>query len=134
MGSGGNSYRHHPTIRVVSVFDMEENDGERMTSENMPSTKSRYHELKTNPDPFGFILTNEKKAEFRKMDRDFKIGDTLILKEYNPFTAYTGRYLLRKITHIQIGYGIPEGFAMLSIRKLSQEEEADHAAGGGVSC
>ncbi len=100
-----------------------------MISPNAPSTKSRYHELKTNPVPYGFLLTKEKTAEFRKMDRDFKIGDTLILKEYNPFTAYTGRYLLRKITHIQIGYGIPEGYAMLSIRILTPEEEADHSAG-----
>jgi hypothetical protein len=93
------------------------------------TTKSRYHELKTNPDPFGAILMKEKTAEFRKNDRNFKPGDTLILKEYNPFTAYSGRYLLRKVTHIQTGYGIPEGYAMLSMRPLTQDEEADHAAG-----
>jgi len=93
------------------------------------STKSRYHELKTNPDPFGALFTKEKTAEFRKNDRGFKIGDTLILKEYNSFTAYTGRYLLRKVTHIQIGYGIPDGYAMLSVRPLTLDEEADHAAG-----
>lgn len=100
-----------------------------MTSPKEYSTKSRYHELKTNPDPFGYLFTKEKTAEFRKNDRDFKVGDTLILKEYNPFTAYSGRYLLRKVTHIQIGYGIPDGYAMLSIRPLTQDEEADHAAG-----
>jgi len=98
------------------------------------STKSRYHELKTNPDPFGAILTKEKTGEFRKNDRNFKVGDTLILREYNPFSAYTGRYLLRKITHVQIGYGIPDGFAMLSIRSLSSIEVAIHAAGIKEQC
>ena len=100
-----------------------------MTSQKECSTKSRYHELKTNTVPFFALFTKEKTAEFRKNDRNFKVGDTLILKEYDPLTAYTGLYLLRKVTHVQTGYGIPDGYAMLSVRPLTLDEEADHAAG-----
>jgi hypothetical protein len=87
------------------------------------------HELKTDPLPFGCVSLKLKKAEFRKNDRGFKSGDILILKEYNPLMGYSGEYVLRKVTHIQTGYGIPEGYAMLSMRPLTQDEAADHAAG-----
>jgi len=102
-----------------------------MASEKECSTKARYHELKIHPGPFILVLHDLKKAEFRNNDRGFKEGHTLILKEYNPLmAAYTGNYIFRKVTHVQTGYGIPEGYAMLSIRPLTKEEEADHAAGG----
>jgi len=93
------------------------------------STKSRYHELKTNPNPFICVSLDQKRAEFRKNDRDFKVYDTLILREYDVFHGYTGSYELRYITHIQEGYGIPEGYVMLSIRPLTEKEKAYHSAG-----
>ena len=93
------------------------------------STKSRYHELKTAPAPFICVSLDQKRAEFRKNDRDFKVLDTLILREYDIFHGYTGSYELRYITHIQEGFGIPDGYVMLSIRPLTEKEQAYHSAG-----
>jgi len=84
---------------------------------------SRYHELKIDPDPFICVSLDQKRAEFRKNDRDFKVYDTLILREYDVFHGYTGSYELRYITHIQEGYGITEGYVMLSMRPLTRTEK-----------
>ncbi|WP_410744599.1 DUF3850 domain-containing protein, partial [Clostridium neonatale] len=42
------------------------------------------HELKVWPQYFGRILDGSKTFEFRKDDRGFELGDTLILREFEP--------------------------------------------------
>ena len=39
------------------------------------------HELKILPEQFWSVVAGHKKAELRKNDRDFKVGDTIILWE-----------------------------------------------------
>lgn len=75
----------------------------------------KIHELKILPEYFGAVADGTKKAEYRYNDRDFKVGDVLVLKEWTC-TGYTGRRACFKITHILEGvYGLPEGWAILSI-------------------
>lgn len=79
------------------------------------------HELKTHPGPFERILRGAKRAEFRRNDRSFQLGDHLLLKEWDPATAsYTGRDALFEVTDItgDAQFGIPEGFVMMSISPL----------------
>lgn len=76
------------------------------------------HELKTWPDPFEAVWMGSKKAEFRKDDRGFRVGDGLTLKEWVPESEnYTGREIYACITDLRRGpqFGIPEGFVMLSV-------------------
>ncbi len=56
------------------------------------------HELKTLPEYFELVRTEVKNFEVRKNDRDFKVGDLLILKEWNG--EYTGRDQRRKIGYV----------------------------------
>ena len=56
------------------------------------------HELKTLPEYFELVRTEVKNFEVRKNDRDFKVGDLLILKEWDG--EYTGRDQRRKISYI----------------------------------
>ena len=69
----------------------------------------KIHELKTDPEAFGMSFSGCKPWEIRKNDRNFKVGDMLILKE-TRYTGdemkkgrpieYTGRELSRLINYI----------------------------------
>ena len=60
------------------------------------------HELKSWPRFFQAIVDGEKKHDLRsKIDRDFKIGDILKLREYDPFgDGYSGREFYVEVTYI----------------------------------
>lgn len=79
------------------------------------------HELKTINPHFKNLWCGVKKFEIRKNDRDFKEGDVLILKEYEPESdTYTGRFLKCRITHVladdDYPMGLKEGYCILSLR------------------
>lgn len=81
----------------------------------------RAHELKLNREYFTEVLKGNKTAELRKDDRDYRIGDKIILKEWLPRKkTFTGRVIVKKITHITwISQWVPgseEGWAVLSMR------------------
>ena len=83
-----------------------------------------HHELKTWSEYFIAILSGEKKFEVRKNDRDYKVGDTLILKEWDNFIEhYTGATLEVKVKYILYGakFGIEEGYCVMSIEKMPHE-------------
>lgn len=49
------------------------------------------HELKTWPAFFWPVVHGDKTFELRKNDRDFQVGDVLVLREWDPVTEqYTG--------------------------------------------
>ncbi len=59
------------------------------------------HELKTWPVYFQAIVDRKKRFEIRFNDRNFKEGDTLILREFNPKQRhYTGRKVLVNVLYI----------------------------------
>lgn len=90
----------------------------------------RVHELKADPIPFTAVLSGEKVAEVRVNDRDFQAGDVLRMREYDrswhheptgdgwnlvSHRGYTGRECTRTVTHVQTGYGLPDGLVVLSL-------------------
>lgn len=60
------------------------------------------HDLKSWPRFFTAIMAGEKQYDLRDIrDRDFKIGQVVRLREWDPNGAgYTGRHLLMRITYI----------------------------------
>lgn len=84
------------------------------------------HTLKCDPGPFEFVWNGTKRAEVRRNDRGFEVGDTLLLLETNGLVRgeplFTGRRVRARITHKQDGYGIPEPFCVLSLRITSRTE------------
>jgi hypothetical protein len=77
--------------------------------------KAQTHTLKTEHEAWMAVREGTKTAEFRRDDRGFQVGDLLRLKHGTDLA--TGLVLHRRITHIVRGpaFGIPEGYAMLSI-------------------
>lgn len=83
---------------------------------------AREHRLKCWPESFGAIIAGSKRAEYRKNDRGFQLGDLLFLEEWHPGTEeYTGAVEEVRVTHILYGpdYGVPEGYVVMSIRSSS---------------
>lgn len=77
------------------------------------------HALKTHPPHFADVLAGLKRAELRKDDRGFAIGDLLVLQEYeprSPRSGYTGRAVTVRVTHVLAGFeGLAPEWVMLSI-------------------
>lgn len=73
---------------------------EAQKSENARSAVT--HELKCWPKFFAAIARGEKRHDLRRAtDRDFRLGDRLLLREFDPERdAYTGKTQLVTITYI----------------------------------
>lgn len=57
------------------------------------------HELKILPEFFEAVTSGRKQFEIRKNDRDFKVGDYIILREWGT-KEYTGNSYKAEITYI----------------------------------
>lgn len=73
------------------------------------------HQLKILPEYFQAVIDGRKKAELRTNDRDFKVGDYLLLVEWDGGTdEYTGRKIGVEISDItQCDFAAPQ-LVMLS--------------------
>jgi hypothetical protein len=95
--------------------------------------KQEEHELKTWTAPFQAMLDGVKRFEFRKNDRDYRVGNVLRLREWNPDTGYTGRELRAKVTWmLTSGFGLPDGYCVMSIvfSSASHHTDAEYLALG----
>jgi hypothetical protein len=89
------------------------------TEEKTPSR--REHDLKLAEDLFSAISTGVKSFELRRNDRDFQVGDELVLRSWNG-TSYTGESCRVVVTYVIDGerFGaLQPGFVCMSIRVLS---------------
>jgi hypothetical protein len=93
----------------------------------------RVHELKSWPEFYEAVASDEKKFEYRKNDRLFNKGDIIHLREFNPVdNTYTGRELFVKVDYIwpstnkekvdAMNWGIqiypPNDYVLMSISKV----------------
>lgn len=79
------------------------------------------HELKLLKEYFEDVLLGLKTFELRKNDRNYKVGDILVLREYDQIEEdYTGRKVKRVVTYILKGgnYGLDENFVIIGIKNL----------------
>ena len=83
---------------------------------------NKVHELKKWPEFFEAAKAGLKPFEIRRHDRNFEVGDVLILKEWFPppnFTShYSGRILPRTITYIFSGgqFGLDPDYVILGVK------------------
>lgn len=82
------------------------------------------HDLKVWPEYYAPLDRGEKTLELRLNDRNYQVGDVLLLREYEPMGAdYTGRECRRLITHIvHGGEWLRAGYVAMSIREYDNEQ------------
>lgn len=66
----------------------------------MENLNTKTHYLKIKPRYFDDIILNHKRFEVRKNDRDYNVGDLLILREFDKYGDYTGRDIHARIVYI----------------------------------
>lgn len=87
------------------------------------------HELKTWPKYFAAVRSGQKRFEIRRNDRDFKVGDILVLREFDPESeTYTGQVEERQITFLlsEEDYGgVIHGFVAIGFGEIAPHPDAD---------
>jgi len=92
------------------------------------------HKVKSWPQFFEATLSGAKTHEVRRLaDRDYRVGDRLLLQEYDPTTeTYSGRELVVRITYMTSAEApcalseecLHPDFCILSIVKVSRRSDA----------
>jgi hypothetical protein len=80
----------------------------------------RAHRLKIWPAQFAAIENGFLRTQLRRADRDYRVGDKLLLTEFDPGAdKLTGRYCGVEVTHILTTadhpHGLLDDFVLLSI-------------------
>lgn len=76
------------------------------------------HELKTWPEPFNAVWRGVKPYEVRRNDRDYRVGDTVILREWLlEGHFYTHREIQGRITYLTPGgeWGLPDDLCVFAL-------------------
>lgn len=83
----------------------------------------KVHNLKTLPKYFKAQILGTKQFEIRKNDRDFHVGDVLVLNEWSNDIGYTATVLYVRVTYILDKFeGLKDGFVVLGTEPLTKEE------------
>lgn len=73
------------------------------------------HTLKSQPASFREIAEGRKNFDLRRDDREFKVGDIVLLREYDPEKGYTGFCLYKDIKYVTNAAlsGLAEGYCIV---------------------
>ena len=89
----------------------------------MKNRRLKTHTIKCWPQFFGPVADGSKTFEIRKNDRDYRVGDTLVIQEWCPkkrdFTSHECRAVISYLTEWQQH----KGNVVLGIKLLAQDTE-----------
>jgi hypothetical protein len=92
--------------------------------------KRRVHYLKCVQPHYADVVSGRKRVEIRKSDRDFRVGDLLLLREYDPSGQF-GRYystaeVAYEVTDILAAFeGLQPGWVAMSIVEFDGFEDLE---------
>jgi len=82
------------------------------------------HYLKTWPEYFRTMKNGSKTFEMRENDRDYSVGDILVLQEYDPEKGYTGSDdITLDVTYV-LGRQpfVPEGYVCMAVKEKARSQ------------
>ena len=88
------------------------------------------HELKILPEYYEAVVKREKTFEIRKNDRGFRVGDTIVLREWDG-EHYTGRSVSRYVNYILYDWqdGLKNGYCIMNLKISSAKAVLDQQKG-----
>lgn len=83
----------------------------------MERKRNMIHGLKCLPEFYSAVCLGVKTFEIRRDDRDFQVGDTLMIQEYDAdMNKYTGRYIFVRVQYILRDKAYcKDGFCIMSV-------------------
>lgn len=93
-------------LKITEVFIPDNKNGDKVAEDIKnwkpirKKMKLAQHKLKTWPQEFKDICSGEKTFEVRKNDRNFSVGDILVLREFVPCKECNGRGMVRDYTDL----------------------------------
>ena len=84
-------------------------------------TQRQTHELKIWPSCFAAVTAGNKPFDVRENDRNFQVGDMLVLREFEPETEqYTGHSITRWVSYVLQGgaFGVQPNWCVLGFSEL----------------
>lgn len=100
----------------LSLSDFEKELAIEVIKNSRLELDRKVHELKLSDEFFDHVRIGKKNFEIRRNDRNYRVGDHLLLKEWNG-VRYTGRTLLRKIVYIT-DYDQKDNTVVMGIKKV----------------
>ena len=80
------------------------------------------HDLKCWPEPFSALAAGVKTFEYRRNDRNFRAGDILKLRDWDPNTRphHSGSVMEFEVTYIAYGpdFEIPKNYCVMSLTRV----------------
>lgn len=98
---------------------------EKLPSDRGPR-EAQVHEIKIGAEFFEDVVYDRKTFELRKKDRDYRVGDWLLLKEFKAGEE-TGRECKRYINYILEDYtGLVDGYCIMGIIPMDEDDENEY--------
>jgi hypothetical protein len=91
------------------------------------TTRDRFHTLKTWPEYFDAVADGSKPFDVRRADRDFAVGDVLLLQRWEPERGDYTRdgsghpaTISQRVTYVLPGgqFGIAPGFVVMGVQNV----------------
>lgn len=81
------------------------------------------HDLRCWPEYFAAVRRGDKPFELRRDDRPYQVGDTLLLREYDPMRpGYTGDFERVRVTYcLRGGAWLAPGYLAMGIRLMGED-------------
>lgn len=83
----------------------------------------KIHRLKISTKYLVAQVDGRKNFEVRYNDRDYQVGDILILNEWDNETGYTGVFICVKVTYVLDNFiALKNGFVVLGTEQIIEKE------------